>query len=288
MPPLLNSGPRRGRGRSARPGAPSSFTPRILQTPGGSRLPISSSSSPSLWPKRLLPGADPAAASECVDVCVHTQTHTHTPPPPPHTHTLNLWGHRTIRRAGLFLQEMPLKMHKSPSELQESASTFVLSFYGLAKRGRKMGKSCPPKVLRAVGSGGDGRLPQGRYWLSPPPLPSFFGLIPVFSPPFLGEGRRGARAPRAWGWGGARARGSAAAVQFWRSMAGAAAHLVWRRGPRGGRACKRAAGGRGHGAAAAAAGGARSAAAAPNRTLGGGGGALELAAAFHAILCPAD
>lgn len=71
----------RGRGeRSVRPGAPSSFTPWILQTPGGSRLLIFSSSSPSLWPKRLLPGADPAA--ECVDVCVHTETHTQT-----HTHT---------------------------------------------------------------------------------------------------------------------------------------------------------------------------------------------------------
>lgn len=100
---------------------------------------------------------------------VYTHRHTPTHPHPPHTHTLNLWAHRTIRRAGLFLREMPLKMHKSPSELQESAPTFVLSFYGLAKRGRKMGKSRPPKVLRAVGSGGDGRLPQGRYWLPPPP-----------------------------------------------------------------------------------------------------------------------
>lgn len=82
-------------GRSVRPGAPSSFTPRILQTPGGSRLLISSSSSQSLWPKRLLLGADPAAASECVDVCVHTQTHRHTPThahtsPPTRTHTAAL------------------------------------------------------------------------------------------------------------------------------------------------------------------------------------------------------
>lgn len=108
-----------------RPGAPSSFTPRILQTPGGSRLLISSSSSPSLWPKRLLPGADPAAASECVDVCVHTQTHTQTHT---HPHALQLGGHRTIRRAWVLLREMPLKMQKSPSKLQESAPTFVLSF----------------------------------------------------------------------------------------------------------------------------------------------------------------
>lgn len=104
-----------------RPGAPSPFTPRILQTPGGSRLLISSSSSPNLWPKRLLPGADPLAVS----VWTSVYTHRHTPK---HTHPLQLGGHRTIRRACFFLWEMPLKTHKSPSELQESAPTFVLSF----------------------------------------------------------------------------------------------------------------------------------------------------------------
>lgn len=112
--PLLNSGPGRGRGRSARPGAPSSFTPRILQTPGGSRLLISSSSSPSLWPKRLLPGADPAAASECVDVCVHTQTQTHTHHPPTPTHT-----------EALGPQNNQARMAFSPGDAAENAQVAI-------------------------------------------------------------------------------------------------------------------------------------------------------------------
>lgn len=51
----------------------------------------------------------------------HTHRHTHTPP-------LQLWDHSAIRRAWLLLREMPLHRRKSPSELQESAPTFVLSF----------------------------------------------------------------------------------------------------------------------------------------------------------------
>lgn len=108
-----------------------------------------------------------------------------------------------------------------------------------------MGRSCPDVLLR----GGFGeRLPQRRHGLPlPTPFFSFFGLIPLFPPPFQGERRREARGPRAWGWGGARAMGSAAAVQLRRSMAGATAHLlVWRPGLRGGRASRRAAGGRGY------------------------------------------
>lgn len=52
----------KGGGDPCAQGAPSSFTPRILQTLGGSRLLILSSSSLGLWPKRLLPGAAPAAS----------------------------------------------------------------------------------------------------------------------------------------------------------------------------------------------------------------------------------
>ena len=152
--PLLNCGPRRGRrgGNPCAQDAPSSFTPRILQTPGGSRLLIVSSSSLGLWPKRLLPGTAPAAELASEPLCTHrhtpkhthihthkrthtqtqrhalTHTHRHT-----HTHTeqqqrRRLWDHRTIRHAWFFLREMPLKSHKSPSELQESAPNFVLSF----------------------------------------------------------------------------------------------------------------------------------------------------------------
>lgn len=144
--------------------------------------------------------------------------------------------------------------------------------------------SRPRTFCRTVVSGGD--RPRGDTG-SPLPTPFFLsGLIPLVPPPFQGEGRREARAPRAWGWGGAR--GSAAAVQLRRSMAGGAAHLlVWRPGPRGGRASGRAGRRAVEGPAAEAAGGARSAAAARNRTLHGGGGVVERAAAFHAIRSPA-
>ncbi len=124
------------------------------------------------------------------------------------------------------------------------------------------------------GFGGGGRwaTAPGEARAPPSPLPPLsLRVSPRLSPPSQARGAPGA------GWGGARARGPAAAAQLRRSMAGAAAHLLaWRRGR--GRA----------GEQAAAAGGAGSAAAAPKRTLGGGGGAPELAAAFHAILRPPD
>ncbi|XP_011853819.1 PREDICTED: uncharacterized protein LOC105552699 [Mandrillus leucophaeus] len=162
--------------------------------------------------------------------------------------------------AALGPQNNQARMAFSPGDAAENAQVAIRAArvsaklcpftLGFGKNGAKIGESCPETYCCA------------------------------------GEGRRGASAPRARGWGGARARSSAAATQLRRSMAGEAAHLlVWRPGPRGGRAGRREAGGPGHNG-----GGGRApwAAAARTPALGGEGGSVELAADFHAILCPAD
>lgn len=129
-----------GGGDPCAQGAPSSFTPRILQTLGGSRLLIVSSSSLGLWPKRLLPGAVPAAELASGRLCTHRHTpkhrHTHTQTRAhtrKHTHTHT---HTQQQQQLLGPQNNQARMAFSPGDAAEIAQVAI-------RAARVSAKFCP-------------------------------------------------------------------------------------------------------------------------------------------------